>query len=287
MPSRPPGNLYLLTRPAMFLLHVPAVLAVVVAVLLGNWQLDSWQLHREDRAAELADVEPVPLEDVLGADDPFPGDAVGRPVSMTGRWLPDDAVHVADRPHEGETGFWTVVPLSTCGSAGQGSAPQDCAQPAAMPVVVGWSPTVEEAPAPPTGAAHVVGWLQPGEAAAGQDEDPSDRVLRSLRIADLLQRVDQDLYGAYVILESPAEARDGLAAVTPDSLPEPPTSAGLRNLLYGLEWWLFAGFAVFLWWRWTKDELAAARARATGVTVLSTDADVEPEAAPARIPSEP
>jgi hypothetical protein len=26
-------------------------------------------------------------------------------------------------------------------------------------------------------------------------------------------------------------------------------------LLYALEWWVFGGFAVFLWWRWCSDEL--------------------------------
>ena len=283
MPSRPPGNLYLLTRPSMFLLHVPAAVAVVVAVLLGNWQLGAWQMHREDDAAKLADADPRPLEDVLGPDAPFPGDAVGRPVLMQGEWLSEATVLVADREHEGEEGFWLVVPLVTCGSTGSG-----CEEPAAMPVAVGWTPTVAGAPDPPTGSAEVTGWLQPGEAAAEPDEDPEDQVLPSLRVADLLQRVDQDLYGGYVILESPEEARNGLAVLTPDSLPEPPTSAGLRNFLYGIEWWFFAGFAIFLWWRWTKDELDAARARSTpGVSVLSPGAAEDPEPTSARIPSEP
>jgi surfeit locus 1 family protein len=287
MPSRSPGTLYLLTRPSMFLLHVPAVVAVVAAVLLGNWQIGAWQMHREDRAAELVDADPVPLEDVMGPDDVFPGDAVGRPVTLEGEWLPDAVVHVADRVLEGEDGFWSVVPLVTCGSA-ETECPGTDAGVAAMPVVIGWSSTVEEAPAPPRGAAEVTGWLQPGEAAAGADPDPTDRVLPSLRIADLLQLLDRDLYGGFVILESPAEVRGGLVPVTPDSLPEAPTSTALRNLLYGVEWWLFAGFAVFLWWRWTKDEIEAARARWTAdVSPLSADAEEGSTAPEARIPSEP
>jgi len=31
---------------------------------------------------------------------------------------------------------------------------------------------------------------------------------------------------------------------------------GLRNFLYGLQWWFFGGFAVFIWWRWCRDQLA-------------------------------
>ena len=282
MPARPPGTFRLLTRPSMFLLHVPAVLAVVAAVLLGQWQIGAWQMHREDRAAELADASPVPLVDVLGADEPFPGDSVGRPVELTGRWLPEAAVHVADRDHEGEDGFWLVVPVLTCGDSAE------CAEAAAMPVVVGWAETPVDVATPLSGPVELTGWLQPGEGAADPDPDPTDRVLPSLRIADMLQRVDADLYGAYVILDEPAEARGDLVAVTPDSLPDPPTSTALRNLLYGVEWWFFAGFAVFLWWRWTKDEMAATRARAAAdVTPISTDAGEVKEAPTARIPSEP
>lgn len=282
MPDRPQGTLRLVLRPSMFLLHVPAVLAVVAAVLLGNWQVGAWQEHREDRSAELADAEPVPLEDVLGPDDPFPSAGVGRPVAMSGRWLSDGTVLVSDRQQHGETGFWVVVPLLTCGSTGAA-----CAEAAAVPVVLGWTATPDQLPAAPSGPAEVVGWLQPGEAAAGPDADPGDDVLPALRVADLLQRVDVDLYGGFVILRTPAGARSGLEAVTPDSLPEAPTSTALRNLLYGIEWWLFAGFAVFLWWRWTRDELQAARARAGGVTPVSDAAEDGTTVPEARIPSEP
>lgn len=28
----------------------------------------------------------------------------------------------------------------------------------------------------------------------------------------------------------------------------------LRNLAYGIQWWVFAGFAVFMWWRMLRAE---------------------------------
>jgi hypothetical protein len=28
----------------------------------------------------------------------------------------------------------------------------------------------------------------------------------------------------------------------------------LRNLAYGIQWWIFAGFAVFMWWRMLRAE---------------------------------
>jgi cytochrome oxidase assembly protein ShyY1 len=267
----------------MFVLHVPAALAVVAAVLLGNWQLGAWQLHREDRAAELVHADPVPLADLLGPDDAFPGDGVGRPVTLAGRWLPEDDVLVSGREHDGADGVWSVVPLQVCEPPADG-----CGDAPAIPVVVGWSASADDVPRPPTGPAEVEGWLQPGEGSSEPDPDPADDVLPALRVADLLQRVDVDLYGGYVILETPAAARGAAEPVTPASLPKPPTSEGLRNFLYGIEWWFFAGFAVFLWWRWTRDEIAAARARgAEGVTSVAAPAQEAEPPAPARLPSGP
>jgi cytochrome oxidase assembly protein ShyY1 len=245
----------------MLLLHVAAVLAILAAVLLGRWQVGAWQMHREDRAAEIADDDPVPLGSVLGADDAFPADGVGRPVTATGEWQPDDTVLVAGKEHAGTEGLWVVTPLTVCDGG--------CA---ALPVVLGWAPNEAAASAPTlsAGEVQVTGWLQPGESAGPPDDDPEDAVLPTLRVADLLQRVEGDLYGGYLILRTPADARGDLAAVTPASLPDPPTFTALRNLLYGIEWWLFGVFAAFLWWRWTRDELERWRAReADGVSPLS------------------
>jgi surfeit locus 1 family protein len=267
MSSRPPGTLRLLLRPSLLLLQVLGLTAVVAAVLLGRWQLDAWQSHREDTAADLADSEPVPLADVLGADDPFPGSSVGRPVEVSGRWLPEATFRVADREQDGSTGFWVVTPVDT------GDA--------ALPVVLGWSPSAEQPLRPPDGPAELVGWLQPGEGSAEPDEDPADDVLPSLRIATVSQRLDQDLYSGFAILDVPAEPRGELVPVTPASLPEAPTSTGLRNFLYGVEWFLFAGFAAFLWWRWTRDELRVLRDRA------ASGADVNRVSEPAEGAQEP
>jgi surfeit locus 1 family protein len=238
----------------MVALHLAAVTAVVLAFLLGQWQFGAWQEHRTDRTAELRDAAPQPLADVLGPDDPFPADGVGRPVTVAGRWLPGSTVYVANRGHAARTGFWMVTALTTC--------PADsCSRPAAIPVVLGWTDAVDDAPTPPSGAATVTGWLQPGDTSGEPDPDPEDDVLPALRIPALLQRVDQDLYGGYLIAELPVALRTGLVAVTPDSLPKPSAFTALRNLFYGLQWWFFGGFAAFLWWRWCRDEVVAARIR--------------------------
>ena len=108
----------------------------------------------------------------------------------------------------------------------------------------------------PTGSGSITGWLQPPEGNGSFDDDPDDDVVPQLRIADAIQRVDNDLYSAYVVDTAP---RDGLRQATLDSLPEVGRFTALRNLLYALEWWVFGGFAAFIWWRWVHDERAINR----------------------------
>ena len=45
----------------------------------------------------------------------------------------------------------------------------------------------------------------------------------------------------------------GLERAELDSLPRVSRFTAVRNLLYALEWWIFGGFAVFVWWRWRQD----------------------------------
>ena len=255
-PERPPSVLRVLTRSHLLLLHVLAVAAVVAAYLLGQWQLDAWKEHRADTGNRLAHEAPRPLDSVLGPDDAFPKDDVGRPVELQGQWLPDRSVYVDGRLHDGRTGFWLVTPIAVCSAGGRAGAPCDTAS--AVPVVVGWTPKASGT-TPPRGRDDVIGWLQPPEQGDVVDADPQDDVLPQLRVADLLDRVDHDLYSGYVILDRPADARAGLVAVTPDSLPKAPASTALRNLLYGIQWWIFGAFAAFIWWRWCRDEILESR----------------------------
>ena len=249
-----------LLAPRLLGLHVLAVLATTAAVLLGIWQYDAWGSRRDDQAASLADAPAKPLASVMSADDPFPGDAVGQPVRLTGRWLPRSTVYVADRDLGGRTGVWAVTPVEVC--AGSTS----CAGAPAMLVVRGWAPAVADVPPAPTGTVDVTGWLQPGEGSGLTDPDPTDDVLPEMRVADAIQHVDQDLYGGYVIASglSGAGPQAGLSPVTPASLPKAEPFTALRNLLYAFEWWVFGGFAVYIWWRWCRDELDRQRIEEEG-----------------------
>jgi surfeit locus 1 family protein len=249
------GRVPRLLAPRYWGVHLLALVLVGIAIGLGLWQYDAWQEHRSAEAADLTHADPMPIADVIGPDDPFPGTKVGQPVQVAGTWVPDGTVYVSGREQDGRDGFWVVTPLAV----GAADAP-------ALPVVRGWVADPGDAPVAPTGAGDVVAWLQAPEGTGATDTDPSDDVLPQLRIADVIQHVDQDLYGAYGVAEEP-EA--GLEPATLEQLPDAGTFTGIRNLLYAIEWWFFGAFAAFIWWRWVTEETAEEAAAAAAADTSS------------------
>ena len=237
--------------------HLLALVLTAVAFWFGNWQLNSWQAQREVDAVDLAGLTPIPLDEALGPDDPFPADMVGQPVVVEGTWLPDNTVLVSERRGEAAGGVWVVTPLAV----GSPDA-------SALMVVRGWTDDLDDIPEAPTGEAELVVNLQPSEGTGAVDDDPTDNVIPQMRIADALNHVDRDLYGGYGVVTPRLDeagwpvgddaVNAGTAELEPaelDQLPEGKRSGSLRNFLYAIEWFVFGLFVVYIWWHWVKDEV--------------------------------
>lgn len=252
-------KLPVLLRPVAVGAHLFALVLIGIAVVLGFWQVGSWQDQRDENTVDRAERPSVPLDEALGPDDPFTQDAVSRPVTVSGTWLSDSTLYVEGRESGDETGYWVLTPLAvTDDGADADTAP-------ALLVVRGWVAEIEPRPEVPKGDASLSAWLRPAEGTTGVvDTDRSDDVIPQVRLADAIQHVDQDLYGGFAVLDVDADntnpGTDGLAPVGVDEVPEVAASTGLRNLLYGIEWWIFAGFAAFIWLRWCRDEVLRTRA---------------------------
>jgi cytochrome oxidase assembly protein ShyY1 len=233
------------------------LVAVVACGLLGRWQLGVWHGHRAEDAAAITHEQAVPLDDVLGRDAAFPASGVGRPVIVTGTWDPVRTVYVADRTSDGRTGYWAMTPVVTPTRS-------------AIPVVRGWTPAPNRAPAPPRGHAALVGILQPSEDTGVTDSDTHDDVIPELSTTTLLSRAAYDLYSGYVVAtdrmvpsgidgSEPTPGTDGLRPVTAEHLPGADAGTAVRNLLYAFQWWVFGAFAIFMWWRWLQEDVLARR----------------------------
>jgi surfeit locus 1 family protein len=236
--------LALLVRPKFWPGHLAMLVAVALAVGLGMWQLGAWREHRSDAARDLANQSPVPLSKVMTGDSAFPGRSADQPVTFSGSWLGEDTVYVSDRELHGRTGYWVVTPVLVEGSS------------SAMPVVRGWSP--EPRSATPSGGVRVTGWLQATEGSDGVDDDPHDDIIPAMRIASLVEFVDQDLYSGFVLareVDGAGGPGAGLQAAGPPPTSEVSVTTGARNFFYGVEWWFFGGFALFVWVRWCRDSV--------------------------------
>ncbi len=215
------------------------LVCVAIAGGLGLWQLDAWSGHRADAARDVEHTPAVALSTLMRGDSPFPGKSVGQPVTFAGRWTGAN-LYVADRELEGRRGYWVITALVVDQTS------------SAMPVVRGWSPDTDAVT--PTGQASVTGWLEPSESGDDVDDDPGDDVIPSVRVASIVEHFDVDLYSGYVVAKA-VTGQDDLHHVAPAKTPGVSAFTGLRNLLYAIEWWLFGGFALFIWVRWCRDEL--------------------------------
>jgi cytochrome oxidase assembly protein ShyY1 len=248
-PALAPRSARRALAPQYWPLHLLALVGLAACILLGRWQLHVWQGHRADNAASVTRLAAVPLDSVLGPDAAYPDAGLGRPVVVAGTWVPDQSVLVSGRPQGGATGYWVVTPVLT--SSGS-----------EIPVVRGWLADPHGVPTAPHGAASLVGLLQPSDESAPPVDNAHERVIPALSITSLLQRTHRDLYGGYVVAtDRPVPSGTSLAGMAgltpaePPHLPGADASTALRNLLYALQWWVFAAFVVLMWWRWLVEDV--------------------------------
>lgn len=234
--------------PQLIGLHLFALAAIAVCLFMGSWQLGVYDQRQDAAAQDRQQVAAVPLDEVWAPGDVFTTDQDQRRVEVRGVFRPaGEQLWVTDRVQGSDTGVWLVAPVTVDG--------------AELMVVRGWADAVVSPPPPvPTGEVSFTAVLQPGEASAG-DWDAETRTIGSVRIPTLLNELGYErLWSGYAIADDSTVA-GGLATA---EIPEPDVSwtAGGRNLGYGLQWWVFAAFAAFMWWRMSREMVANARSLA-------------------------
>jgi cytochrome oxidase assembly protein ShyY1 len=241
---------FLLT-PRWWGINVFVLLAIPFCIFMGSWQLsrfeDRVQDHRsaEAQAADGASEAPRPLSEMLPVDKA----TSGRQVTATGRY--DRQLIVPDRELDGRKGYYVLTLLRTDGGK-------------ALPVVRGWlpgSPDPAKVPAAPRGEVTVTGALQasetPGDNGVSAQGGLPKGQTAAISAASLVNLVPYDVYDAWVTL---TEADSGMTAVPATA----PADTGLdlkafQNLGYTGEWFVFAGFVVFMWFRLLRREIEFAR----------------------------
>lgn len=248
MGRREPGRYRFVLRPRWLLSHVLVLVAVVVMVNLGGWQLG--RMHDRQACNDVrranAGAAPVPVSDVLvpGAGvDLIDNDAFGcrgpiaRTVTAVGSYVVADEVIVRNRSLTGRAGVWVATPLRL----EDGNA---------VLVVRGFVPSpggLDEVPSgvgPPVGTVTVTGYVQGTQARERfGPADPSEGRLASLARVDVERvgrQLDYPLLPGFVQLAQSSPAPGG---PFPEPVPLPPTTDG-PHLAYAVQWFAFSAIAV-------------------------------------------
>jgi len=229
-----------------------AIVSVVVFVfgVLGLWQLNV--ARDKGRAAQVRAAPTLAVADlaaVLTPHGPFPGDGTGRRITATGRYDGSGQVLVTPRRLRGERGYWVVTPFVVRSSG------------ARIAVVRGFVTDPAQALAPAATEITVSGTLAQGESPTGDTALAShalpDGQIGVLDLSLLVNRWPGALYNAFVF--ATAEQPDVTSAMSPavQRVPPPPLVGGglsWRNAAYALQWWVFALFAGYMWWRMVRDD---------------------------------
>jgi cytochrome oxidase assembly protein ShyY1 len=213
-----------------------------VFVLLSEWQFSAAESEGPPPAEDTEVVRP--LTEVFTPGGPLYGTQADQMVTFSGSFDPEDQVLIDNRLLDGKEGYWVVTAFDVDG------APQD----ASIPVVRGWAEEADDAGTAPEGDVTITGRLLPPEApVAGPVPAGTVAALSSAELGNIW---DKPLYSAFVTAHettvdgTPADT--GLQTVTVDPQPQE-TTINWLNIFYAVEWVVFAGFSVFLWWRLLAD----------------------------------
>ncbi len=222
-------------RPKWIALLVLALAVAAVFAALGQWQFErsvvaATVIERDTESA-------VPLDSIAEPQQVMTSDASGRIVTVSGSWVDGDDIVVTDRESAGEPGDWIVRHFVTDEGA-------------SLAVAIGYVQPGGAVPPLDSGEAQLTGRYVPSE--APQQTDFEAGVRSVIAVADLInlwQEADL-VYAGYLALTDAPAGVEAIAAPPP----EVDAELNLLNLFYALEWIIFGGFAVYLWWRLVKDE---------------------------------
>lgn len=231
-----------------------AVLATV-SIQLGNWQFD----RREERRAnnelirEHLGLSPVALDAVSSVGGRLSKNSEWIPVTVSGTYAPELEFTVKYQVRNRQAGVEVVTPLKV-DSGG------------VVLINRGWMPSAnttqrpENIDPPPTGPVTLTGWLRTNSGAEGGAIRVSEGQVRAISTEGVRDWVGQDMYPGYIDLQNQIPPSDSSLQSRPD-----PDLSGGPHFFYGLQWYFFAGLAIFgyfyfAWSEWRNPGRSQAKA---------------------------
>jgi surfeit locus 1 family protein len=231
-----------------------AALLLCLGIAAGFAALGQWQLSRSVENADVADAPDsevaVPLATIAEPQTEVTQPQLGRRVTVDGRIVPQDFTVLTGR-NNGDVadGAWLVAHVVTDDGV-------------TLAVALGWAPDAASAAAAEdeSSPGSFEGRYLPSEAPTESDFETGER--SALAVSELINIWPDALptYGGYLVLD---EHWPGLEPIFSPA-PAREIEVNLLNVFYALEWAIFAGFAIYLWYRLVRDVLEREAADPTG-----------------------
>ena len=212
-----------------------ALAVAVVFALLGQWQLERALTTVGTKNAALPTVQ---LSSLGKPGEGFKTDSKERSVKINvtdAEWLG----RVANRQQDGQNGYWQVA----LGTLTDGNK-----------LVYAYDFTPDDSYDKHIIMGELEGYYLPSE----EPQQANGDLFESLSVEQLINQTANPVGPVY----------PGFVAVVEEGAQNPikiapsnqRTEINILNAFYAIEWVLFAGFAVFLWWRLVQDERLGLRA---------------------------
>ena len=213
------------------------LLALTATAALGAWQYSNSQ--REDIIDQVLAADPVEIGSIHTLGEYVPESRYGQLVKLRGFLDCRQDVIVTTIESQPD---WQVCPLQL----------NDTTKVAIVVSAGGVTDFFTEV--------SLVGRLQPAQDTSQLSAmyEPTDSV-EFMNTDELVLRWQSDVLDGYVAVEAMSIANSEKVIVIKPVLDRgalvlPPVGIELRNLFYAWQWWIFAGFAVFLWAKFVRDE---------------------------------
>lgn len=244
-------------RPRWILALILALAVAATFAALAQWQAG---FAVQAKAEETVDTEtPRSLNTVAATSKGVTDEGAAVVVLAGGSFEPEDFVVIASRVNDGVEGAWVVGNLATSDA--------DAESGAHLAVAIGWAPSADEARTAAErlsldpdliDTTQLEGRYMPAEAPKVPDRSGDPLAISQIapaQLANVWQNVGGPVYSGFFVMHEEAPQTLGQLGLDPiDSVaPLPVSAVNWLNVFYAIEWLVFAGFAVFFWYRLARD----------------------------------
>ena len=231
-----------------------AMLVFVLAVAALFAWLGKWQVERAVVSAaqnSIPDQRAVPLSTLASPGEHMTEDAAARRITVEAQLDTSSVMVLANRLNFGADGYWVIGRLNTFSNN----------ESASLSAALGWAPTRADADKAVAvirdsltveAFLPVMGRYMPTQEPVppAPDADPNELTRMSVAaLANIWPETAPPYYEGYLVLDEPLaglETIESVPVITDASL-------NWLNVFYAIEWGVFAGFAMFIWYRLVKD----------------------------------